>query len=274
MPIATLDDRCVFRVTGRDAQTFLQDLITQDMDRIAQNGIGFGALLSPQGKILFDFFVHVQESGFAIDLRCAAADDFARRLSLYKLRADVAVEPAEKGLAVLATWGPEARAPLDPRLPELGGRQIGIPANCGVDAELRDWHAHRVALGIPEGGLDFPFGELFPHDAAMDVLNGIDFHKGCFIGQEVISRVRHRGTARRRIMQVTAERPLPGSGSEITAGDFALGHIGHPDGSAALGVVRLDRLERAREQGLPVLVGSVPAHVVAPQWAPYGDQSR
>jgi folate-binding protein YgfZ len=159
--------------------------------------------------------------------------------------------------------------PRDPRVAELGSRWVAPAGSVAADASAEDWHRHRVALAVPEGGVDFAFGDAFPHDAAMDSLNGIAFDKGCFIGQEVVSRMRHRGTARRRIVAIRAEGELPEIGAEINAGERPLGRLGSSADGRGIGLVRLDRTQAALGMGLPVRAGPVAISVTLPSWATY-----
>ncbi len=270
MPVAHLDDRAVVRIAGPDAETLLQNVVTSDMDRVGSHGSGYGALLTPQGKILWDFVLHRMAEGFAADLRAGEAEAFARRLSLYRLRAKVEIAAAPE-LAVFAEWGEREReAPADPRLAALGSRWVAPKGSVATDASAADWHRHRVALAVPEGGIDFVFGDAFPFDAGMDSLNGVAFDKGCYIGQEVVSRMRHRGTARRRIVALHATGPLPEPGAEILAGERPLGRLGSSLEGKGIGLVRLDRLRAALDEHLPVRAGPEEVSVALPSWATYG----
>src|SRR6185312_12411327 len=224
-------------------------------------------LLSPQGKILFDFFVVAADGGYLIDVAAEKAGELVKRLLFYRLRAqvDIGEEPSR---AVAATWsGPPrlsegAIAYPDPRLPELGLRAI-LPAGASIadlgctQAEDADYDALRIKLCVPEGGLDFAFGEAFPHEALFDQLNGVDFAKGCYVGQEVVSRMEHRGTARRRVVPVEGAAPLPAPGSTIEAGGVPIGSLGSVSGASGLALVRLDRAEEAFVKGNPLVVGGV-----------------
>ncbi len=280
---ARLDDRAVVRVAGRDAATFLQNVITADMAGLAAAGIAYGGLLTPQGKILFDFLIHAQpqdgktDEAFLFDLPAGMADDFIKRLSFYRLRADVEITPADD-LAVFVAWPDGGKAPVqipdrarpDPRLAALGRRWIAKPGSVDTDATGEDWHAYRVGLSVPEGGVDFVYGEAFAHDAAMDALNGIAFAKGCYIGQEVVSRMQHRGTARRRIVALAGDGPLPEPGADVTADGRPIGRLGSSSGERGIGLVRLDKLGAAIAAGATVLAGDMPVRASLPEWAPYG----
>lgn len=272
MPTAHLDDRAVIRIAGPEAKAFLQNVLTLDMEGVDRDGSGYGALLTPQGKILWDFVLHRTEDGYAADIRADEAEAFAKRLRLYKLRAKVEIAPAPE-LAVYAAWG-DASAQAgegqpDPRLAALGHRWLAAPGSVATDASSTDWHRQRIAHTIPEGGVDFVFGDAFPFDAGMDSLNGVAFDKGCYIGQEVVSRMRHRGTARRRIVALSAETPLPDPGAEIVGGTTPLGRLGSSADGHAIGLVRLDRLRAALDEHRPVRAGEEEVAAALPDWATY-----
>ncbi|WP_132257467.1 YgfZ/GcvT domain-containing protein [Methylobacterium segetis] len=254
MPIALLPDRAVVTVTGEEAQGFLQGVITCNIESLPEGAARLGALLTPQGKIQFDFLVSRMPGGFRLEGAAGRAADLVKRLSLYRLRAKVgiAVDPA---LAIAAAWdGAETAATVDrvadARLAELGARLYAAEAAFSADATEADYHAHRIRLGVPEGGRDFAFGDAFPHEALMDQLGGVDFRKGCYVGQEVVSRMQHRGTARTRIVPAhypAGEAPAPFS--EVTAGQKSLGATGSAAGSRGLAMLRLDRLADALAAG-------------------------
>jgi folate-binding protein YgfZ len=271
MPTAELTDRTVIALSGEQAAAFLQNVITADMDDIRRDGIGYGALLTPQGKIICDFLVHAGDDTIFIDVRKEAADTLIKRLTLYRLRAKVEIA-GRPDLAVYAAWGddagPAGGARPDPRWAALGQRWIA-PAGKKSSAAGEDWHAWRISHGVPEGGVDFLFDESFPHDAALDSLDGVAFDKGCFVGQEVVSRMRHRGTARRRIVLVEGDGPLPEAGTDIAAAGLPIGRLGSSSGNRGIAVVRLDRLEKARVAGSGIEAGGVPVQMVLPSWATY-----
>jgi folate-binding protein YgfZ len=274
MPVAYLDDRAVVRIAGPEAGTFLQNVVTLDVPAADRDGCGYGALLTPQGKVMWDFLLHRLDDGYAADVRAEEVEAFAKRLSLYKLRAKVEIGVAAE-LAVFVGWGdgpsPQGGEEVhaDPRLAELGWRWIAPAGSVQTDASTADWHRHRIALAVPEGGVDFAFGDAFPFDAAMDSLNGVAFDKGCFVGQEVVSRMRHRGTARRRIVAIDAKTALPEPGAEIVAGGRPLGRLGSAADGHAIGLVRLDRLRAALDAGEAVQAGPEEVTVALPTWATY-----
>jgi tRNA-modifying protein YgfZ len=278
VPTAHLSDRGVVRVSGADARPFLDGLLTCDLDKVAPDRPRFGALLTPQGKLLFDFLVFEAPpdagGGFYLDCLRFMAPDLAKRLGFYKLRAKVAVEDLSETLAVVAGWG-DAAAPDDaiglvggdPRLPALGWRAIVAAGDAAAlaDAEPSAYHAHRIALGVPEGGKDFLFNDTFPHEALMDQLSGIDFDKGCYIGQEVVSRMQHRGTARTRIVPVVYEDGFTAEPwSEVTAGARNLGKVGTGANGRGLVMIRLDRAADAIAAGETIRAGGMPVRLEKP----------
>ncbi len=279
--IAVLGRRGVVAVGGPDAETFLNDLVTADISRASPGQAVFAALLTPQGKVLFDFIVFRDGERFLFDLARGAAADLVKRLGFYRLRAKVTVADVSAETQVLAVWGPEGVhhidgvAAPDPRLAALGWRIIAPadqpPVLSGFAAATEaDYDAHRIPLGAPEGGIDFAFGDVFPHDTDMDQLSGVDFGKGCYIGQEVVSRMQHRGTARRRFVIARAGSALPAAGAEVTAGGKPLGFIGSSAGDTALALVRLDRAKEAMDSGTPILAGEATLSLSLPGWATFG----
>ncbi len=262
-----LPSRAVLRIGGADARKFLQGLVTNDIDK-AQGGAAVHAgLLSPQGKILFDFFVVPDGDGFLIDVAEDKAAELMQRLGFYRLRAAVEIAAAPS-LAVAAAWGGSPRAPAgtiayaDPRLPELGSRLLVPKGTSAADLGCEpsgeaDYHALRIGLGVPEGGRDYAFGDAFPHEALFDQLNGVDFAKGCYVGQEVVSRMEHRGTARKRIVPIQGVSALPPPGTSIEAADVPIGTLGSVSGTAGLALIRLDRAEEALAQAKTLTTGGV-----------------
>jgi folate-binding protein YgfZ len=281
MPVSFLPDRGVVKVTGPDARGFLNNLLTSAIDAVAPEQARYAALLSPQGKVLFDFIVSEAESefsgGFHLDCRSDSAPDLVKRLAMYRLRARLEIADVSDSVGVLAFWGGE-RPPeqdgvnyRDPRLPELGERMLTERQHAKTfeTAEPEVWHAHRIGLGVPEAGLDFAYGDVFPHEIDMDQLHGVDFDKGCYVGQEVVSRMQHRGTARTRIVPVALEETgVAHPGAEIFAGGKTAGHLGSTtrDGRG-LALVRLDRIEDALAEGHRITVAGIGVTMRKPVWA-------
>jgi folate-binding protein YgfZ len=262
MPATRLVDRGVIRVSGEDARDFLQNIVTNEMDAVTPNRAGYGALLTPQGKIISDFLVAAvpeeERGGFLLDVPLLQVPDLMKRLKLYKLRARVALDDLSEVAAVIASSGgfslPDEAGLVyaDPRLPALGERAVTDRADVDsvVSAEPEAYHARRIALGIPDGGKDFAYGDAFPHEALLDQLGGVSFKKGCYIGQEVVSRMQHRGTARTRVVPVVfSEGLIPEMGVEATAGGKVLGRIGSCAKGRGLALLRLDRVADALAAG-------------------------
>ncbi|MGH6798070.1 MAG: YgfZ/GcvT domain-containing protein [Roseiarcus sp.] len=266
---AMLEDRGVVRVGGADATALLQGLLTNDVERLEPGQARYAALLTPQGKILFDMIAvrapGGEEPSYLIDCAAAQAADLARRLGFYKLRAKVAIADESAGRAVVAFWGGEPTSVAeglpyaDPRDPRLGWRAIlprPIAAAVGLE-HVNEYERLRIAAGAPKGGLDFAYGDVFPHDANFDLLHGVDFDKGCYVGQEVVSRMKHRGTARKRVARVKLSGPAPAPGTPVLDRELAVGTLGSSSGREALALLRLDRAEEAKAAGRTLSAGGV-----------------
>src|SRR5947207_11807531 len=281
MKAAFLTDRGVIKVSGEDARDFLNGLVTTDVTLLRPSLGRFGALLTPQGKITVDFLITEAPSGhgggFLIDCPRALAQGLADKLGFYKLRAKIAVENVSDSIGVLAAWdGDPALKPdlafADPRSAKLGWR-ILAPADLArkvadiVGAELLDsaaYEAHRVASGVPRGGLDFSYGDAFPHETNMDRLHGIDFEKGCYVGQEVVSRMQHRGTQRTRTVRIMLENFSPEPGTTIFAADKPVGTLGSTAGQNGLALISTDRVADALAAGVPLTAGGLAIRLADP----------
>ncbi len=277
MPVEKLNNRSLVRVGGEEADHFLDNLLTCDLSRAIPQTALFGGLLSPQGKILFDFFIFRTASGFLIDIDRDERDEFIKRLMFYRLRAKVTIEPEEG--AVHVVWGSNAVLPdgtlaaRDSRHPELGWRVHGgkVPDHGEQDSvAMADYTALRIALGIPEGGIDYSHGDAFPHDALFDQMGGVDFDKGCYIGQEVVSRMKHRSTARKRVIKVSSTDDLPRTGTKIAGGSASLGQLGSVVGKNGLALVRLDKVKAAMDRGEAISSEGVELNVSLPDWVSFG----
>jgi tRNA-modifying protein YgfZ len=239
-----LADRAVVRITGDDRRAFLQGLITQDIDQLSPGSALFSALLTPQGKILFDFMIAERDGAFLIDCDKDAAPALVKRLTLYKLRAKVTIN-IDETLAVMTTRAQPTMAGIaypDPRLSALGWRIIAAKGDSDID---EDYDRRRISLGVPEFGRDFGADDIFPLDVNYDALNGVSYAKGCFVGQEVASRMKRKGEVRKRTVIAEFDGPKPDKGAAIIAGDFTLGQIMSGAG-AALALIRLDRWKKAK----------------------------
>lgn len=274
MASAEILNRRVISLEGAEARTFLQGLITNDISQCQNGQAIYAALLTPQGKILFDFFLIAGATGDALYLDCDSerAGDVVKRLGFYRLRAkvDIALQP---DLAVAAVWNGSSSVPAasllaypDPRLTALGRRAIGPRA--GIEAVLGqssgDYSRHRVSLGVPDSE-DLPPDQVFALDAGLEELHGVSFSKGCYIGQEVTARMKHRATARRRFF-IAEAASLPPAGTAIEADGRELGRITSSIGDLGLAHIRLDRLAEARQQNLPLLAGATPVILRKPDW--------
>ncbi len=286
MKAALLPDRGVVKVAGDDAAKLLNGIVTVDAATVAPGRARYAALLTPQGKIVTDFFIAgaAPQDGGGLFLDCprALASTLVQRLNLYKLRAKVMVEDLSEALGVLAIWGGSAETEFglcygDPRLPELGARCMLPPhlaeraaADLGAEfVEVADYEAHRIALGVPQGGLDFIYGDAFPQEADMDQLAGVDFDKGCFVGQEVVSRMKHRGLARSRVVPIAYDGFAPDAGTPVTAGEKSVGTLGSTAHGHGLAMLRLDRVADALAAGAPLVAGTTALRLVKPSWASF-----
>ncbi len=282
MKAALLPDRGVVKIAGDDARRLLNGLVTTDVDKVTPAKPCFAALLTPQGKIIVDFILAEAGpgDGFFLDCPRSLASTLAEKLTFYKLRAKVTIEDLSEKLAVMAVWDGSGVTDYglcypDPRLPALGLRVMLPPhvvteAAADLGAELVDaavYEAHRIALGVPRGGLDFIYGDAFPHETDMDQLAGVDFAKGCFIGQEVVSRIEHRGTARTRIVPVAYNGFAPEAGVPVTAGEKPVGTMGSAAHGRGIAMLRIDRVADALAAQTPLLAGGIAIRVVKPDWA-------
>ena len=242
-----LSDRSVLSISGDEARPFLQGLVTQDVLHAVAGEAVFTALLTPQGKILFDFFLAPHGEGFLVDCHAETAPGLLKRLTLYKLRAKVTIAP-ESGLAIAIG---DVRDPVaafkDPRSAQLPARAIINRADMPSTDEAYD--AVRIALGVPEFGKDFASEEVFLLDVNYDALNAVSYKKGCFVGQEVTSRMKRKGDIRKRTLTATFEGPTPPKGADIIGGENSVGEILSGRMGGALALARLDRLKSAIDEG-------------------------
>jgi folate-binding protein YgfZ len=281
MKAAFLPDRGVVKVSGEDGRNFLNGLITTDAMQLAAGQGRFGALLTPQGKIIVDFLITEAPAGhgggFLMDCPRPLAQDLTNKLGFYKLRAKVAVENLSDNMGVIAAWdGEPAMKPdlafKDPREPSLGWRilapqELAQKVAALIVAESVDdtvYEAHRIACGAPRGGLDFMYGDAFPHETNMDRLHGVDFDKGCYVGQEVVSRMQHRGTARTRTVKVVFDDFASETGRPILAGEKQVGTMGSAVGPNGLALVRIDRVADALDSGVKLTSGGLALRLVDP----------
>ena len=283
-----LEDRGVVSVGGAEAGPFLQGLVSNDIERVSERQGIYAALLTPQGKFLHDFFVLRPAEDYLLDCEGSRVGDLGRRLVAYRLRADVALADATEDFQAVALLGGEADAfELPPgagtALPCEGGTIMRDPRGAGLglrailprSADLSfleragfarghaaDYERHRIAHGAPDGSRDMEVGRATLMECGFETLNGVDFEKGCYVGQELTARTKHRGLVRRRLAPVALEGPLPPVGTPIMAGEREVGEIRSGLDDAALAVLRLERIAAAAEAGEPLTAGE--ARVIPP----------
>jgi folate-binding protein YgfZ len=265
MPSVQLQDRSVIRVAGIDAQPLLHSILTTDINAMAMGEARGGALLTPQGKILFDFVIAQTGDGFLIDCQTTTAPDFLKRLTMYKLRAAVTLS-LEADRTVSAQWdGPRAEgAFLDTRFGthEVWRSHGSVGATDADDA----WTALRIHNGVAELGADYDASDAFPHDVNLDQIGGLSFSKGCYVGQEVVSRMQHRGTARRRVLIATGATMITPR-APIEAAGKVIGETGSAIGTQALALVRIDRASEAMAAGETITANGVALTLATPPGA-------
>ena len=262
-------DRAVLSLEGVETENFLHNLVTADVLGLAADKARYGALLTPQGKILFDFFVVKWAEGYLLDCATSQLEELAKRLMFYRLRAKVTIaerKDLEVGVARERPQGTTAYA--DPRTSLIGWRVI---AEKGKLPPGTDYDAARISLGLADSDGDIGTGELFPHEANLDQLGAVSFTKGCYIGQEVVSRMEHRATARSRILPVTFEGIAPPRGAAIKSAEKIIGSVLSSAGKSALALLRLDRMAEATQ---PLLTDAVRIRVHKPAWIKYDVPSK
>lgn len=288
-PLAIFPEgRAILAVGGADAGHFLNNLLTANIETLATGAGAPAALLTPQGKIIAEMLVFNasdEEPLFLIDVGSGFADDLIAKLTTYRLRAAVSIDRLGEPATVLVCLDCGGRAEIagddfytfrDPRHPSLGHRLYGpldtLAAVAGRigRAEPTVYHQRRATLGIPEAGQDYIPTETFPHEINLDQLGGIDFRKGCYIGQEVVSRMEHRGTARTRTMILTTRNGFGLLGGlEVRAGDVLLGRAGESYGSTLLAQIRIDKLSDALQSNTAILAGGVELNIRKPEYAKF-----
>ncbi len=286
-------NRGVLALSGEEARSFLQGLISNDVDKVAPGRAIYAALLTPQGKCLFDFFIAEHDGRLLLDVESDRVTALAQRLTMYKLRAqvDIADVSAEYGVVALLgsslhdnlTIGESRGAAgvlgdgivfLDPRLAALGARTILPKASAtstlqalGFAAGSDDDYRHaRFAAGVPEGSAELGVDKSPLLELGFEELGGIDFDKGCFVGQELTARMKYRGLVRKRLMPVTFEGGEPEPGSVIKAGGRDIGDLRASNSEGGFAVLRLDKLEESVQRGDPLLAGDVKVTPVKPTW--------
>jgi folate-binding protein YgfZ len=265
--LALLDDRAVIAVSGPEARSFLQGLITNNIEKLSPGQGLYAALLTPQGKILFDFLLAEGDGALLIDCAASVRDALLKRLSMYRLRAKVTIEARDQ-LVVMTAWGdtpmPYAIKFADPRLAELGIRGIGARAEMPASAVgPHAYHERRMALGVPEGA-EFGSDRIFALDGGLEELHAVDFEKGCYVGQELTARMKHRGTARKRLLPINSDSALPPHDTSVTAARRDIGEIVSSQGGEGFALLRLDRL--AEVGNAQFEAAGVPITIRRPIW--------
>lgn len=289
-----LADRGVVEISGEEVRSFLQGMISNDIDKLAPGEAIYAAFLTPQGKYLFDFFIVEQDGALLFDVEAARRDELIKRFTLYRLRAKVAFTDRTGELCVAALWSNDAAAVLglnpapgtaealadgrvymDPRLAAAGARAI-LPA-VTLSATLDDLGAtltppeeydrHRLALGLPDGSRDLIVEKSLLLESGFDELHGVDFEKGCYVGQELTARTKFRGLVRKRLLRVDLEGSTPEPGTPVMAGGIELGEMRSARDGIGLALLRLDRLASARAEGTTILADGAALTPVTPDWA-------
>ncbi len=266
MSSAFLPNRRFIRIGGEAASDFLQNLITTDLDSLSDGEARAGALLTPQGKILFDFLIARDGAAYRLETDKDQQEALLRRLAMYKLRAAVDLQ-AEETQGVSVHWGDSVpqHGVKDGRFAKAGVVLYRVPGH-HVSGDSSSYDLLRIAYGVAESGRDYALQDAFPHDVLMDVNDGVSFKKGCFVGQEVVSRMKHRGTARRRVVTVSGEHILPAAGTEIMAGGKPIGTLGTVVADKGLAIVRTDRAADAMSSNVAMMAGDVTVSVSLPEW--------
>jgi len=294
-----LESRGFIRIDGSDRVAFLQGLVSNDVARISVDRAGYGAFLTAQGKFLFDFFIVSDGDALVLDTEGARAEDFFRRLRMYRLRSKVelslggyrtAVAVGETALSALGLAAERGAARawnggvayVDPRHAEIGARVLlpasaddGILATTGLlPTGLESYERRRVALGLPDGSRDLVVDKTVLLEAGFEELGGVDFDKGCYMGQELTARTKYRGLVKRRLLPIAISGPLPAPGTEITLDGQEAGEVRSvvPDGddhATGLAMIRLNRLDQAFKAGLPLMAGEATVVASRPAWAKF-----
>jgi folate-binding protein YgfZ len=291
MTLAVLEARAVIRVAGEDARDFLQNIVTNDVTRVGPATAVWAALLTPQGKYLHDFFMIEVASALMLDCEKARADDLIGRLKRYRLRSKVEIEDVTMDWAVCALMGTDADANalvgfegrggpigggvcyVDPRYGGIGARAL-IPRGAlgellaagfeQVEAGLHDYT--RLCLGLPDGSRDLAIDKAFPMENGFDALNGIDWKKGCYVGQEMTARMRYRATRRRQLLPVEITGTAPAPGTPVMQGDKDAGEMRSSADGIGLALLRIDALERLGQEGATLTADGATLSPLRPPW--------
>jgi hypothetical protein len=251
-----LPNRSIIRLSGPDMMALLDRTVTHSVDNWNSGEMRYGALLTPQGKIIADYLAMLSLDNIYIDVHSDAADDLERRLKLFRLRSDVIIERLTDDVVTEGSWA-------DVRSTHLPHRAISPKAEIGLEMPYEEWHAARIAAGVPEWGADYRASEVFPTDVNLDVMGGIDYKKGCFVGQEVASRMKRKGKIRKRTLPVHGDSLK--KGADVLAGS-SIGTITSVSGKTGLALIRTDRLVSAEGAGHSFTCGGRPLIIDRPAW--------
>jgi folate-binding protein YgfZ len=287
-------ERGVLALEGEETRSFLQGLISNDIEKVAEDRAIYAALLTPQGKCLFDFFIAAVGGQLLIEIEAERLPALAQRLTMYKLRAKVDIADVSEDYSVAALFGDavsdriglgdepgRARAEgdgvvfNDPRLSELGARAILLKASAvstletlGLEAgSPTDYQKRRFTLGVPEGAAELGIDKSPLLEVGFEELNGVDFDKGCFVGQELTARMKYRGLVRKRLMPLTFEGKAPSPGAVVKAGSRDIGEVRAVTDDGGFAVLRVDKLQEAIDQGEMLRIGDVGTTAIKPGWA-------
>ncbi|MCZ4089826.1 CAF17-like 4Fe-4S cluster assembly/insertion protein YgfZ [Sinorhizobium psoraleae] len=268
MPKVCLNDRAIISVSGKDAEDLLQSLITTDIGALGSDEARPGALLTPQGKILFDFLISRDGEALRLETTSDQAEPLLKRLTMYKLRSvvDLSLQSPAPVTVVFEEEQP-AGSYRDHQFEKAGKSVFRLYQDMGSpEADVSELERLRIASGVAVSGPDFALQDVFPHDVLLDLNGGLSFRKGCYVGQEVVSRMQHRATARRRVVIVASEAPLPPTGASITVNGRSIGSLGTVRHKAGLAIVRIDKAGEAITKGDTILAGDVPVTLTLPGW--------
>lgn len=305
------DERACLALSGEDARSFLQGIVSNDIGKVSSSQALYAGLLTAQGRFLHDLFIAApgrppygrsggSSGALVLDGEAARLDDLKRRLTLYKLRAEVTIADARDSLAVAVLWGEGAAAALalppetgaarpwdggvvfvDPRLQALGCRAI-LPRETAtatlekagfVAVPLAQHRRLRAVLGVPEGSRDMAIEKALPLESNLEELNGLDFKKGCYVGQELTARMKYRGLIKKRLFPVEIEGPLPEPGTPVTledqeAGEMRSGQMESDKRGIGLALLKLEVVEAAEASRRPLLAGTTRLYPQKPAWLP------
>lgn len=275
-----LSDRSVIRLSGAEAHSFLQGIVTQDIGLLDRLPCLYTLMLSAQGKYQHDFFVHRAGEALLLDIAATQKDSLLKKLKMYRLRAKVEIADEAAKWHIIAVWGKGMAEVLwpeksiratDPRLPGMGMRCL-LPMgenfqSPGMEIVAEDaYHTHRLSFGMPDGALDADSRDV-ALELNADQLAAVSFDKGCYVGQEVTARTHYRGVLRKCLHRITAERSrLPAAGTPVFAGDKEIGQMRSSQGNTGLAMVRIAELAEAHTRAVPLRAADTPVSIQAPDY--------